>query len=139
VDIGSSFLPSDIIAAFLLAQLDEAEPITERRMAIYRRYHASFEELEARGLLRRPIVPAHCTHNAHMYYLKAQEIYAVFHYVPLHDAPAGKKYARAHGSLDVTRDTAGRLIRLPLWINMSDEEVQRVIDVTSELVEEYSN
>lgn len=153
VDIGSSFLPSDIIAAFLLAQLQEAEPITAQRMAIYARYHAAFAGLEARGLARRPIVPAHCVHNAHMYYLllkdastqaavldalKARGIQAVFHYIPLHDAPAGKKYARTHGTLDVTRDVAGRLIRLPLWINMSDAEVRRVIDVTSSLIEEHS-
>lgn len=153
VDIGSSFLPSDIIAAFLLAQLQEAEPITARRMAIYARYHAAFAELEARGLVRRPIVPEDRGHNAHMYYLllkdaptqaavldalKARGVQAVFHYVPLHDAPAGKKYARTHGTLDVTRDVAGRLIRLPLWINMSDAEVRRVIDVASSLIEEHS-
>ena len=152
VDIGSSFLPSDIISAFLLAQLDEAQLITARRMALYSRYHAAFDELEARGLVRRPIVPAHCTHNAHMYYLllkdartqavlldalKERGIGAVFHYVPLHDSPAGKKYSRTHGILDITSDISSRLIRLPLWINMSDIEVQRVIDVTSSLVEEH--
>ena len=154
VDIGSSFLPSDIIAAFLLAQLQEAEAITSRRMSIYDRYHSAFAELEARGLARRPIVPEHCVHNAHMYYLllkdastqaavlnalKASAIQAVFHYVPLHDAPAGRKYARSHGVLDVTSNVAGRLIRLPLWINMSDAEVQRVIDVTSTLIEKHSH
>jgi len=153
VDIGSSFLPSDIIAAFLLAQLQEAEPITARRMAIYGRYHEAFADLEARGLLRRPIVPPHCRHNAHMYYLllkdasiqaallaalKANGIQAVFHYIPLHDSPAGRKYTRTHGELDVTRDVAARLIRLPLWINLRDAEVKRVIDVTSRLVEEHS-
>lgn len=153
VDIGSSFLPSDIIAAFLFAQLQEAEPITAQRMTIYARYHEAFAGLEARGLVRRPIVPAHCAHNAHMYYLllkdaptqaavlnalKAHGIHAVFHYVPLHDAPAGKRYARTHGALDVTSDVAGRLIRLPLWIDMSDAEVRQVIDATSGLVEEHS-
>ena len=70
--------------------------------------------------------------------LKARDIDAVFHYVPLHDAPAGKKYTRTHGALDITRDIAGRLIRLPLWINMSDAEVQRVIDVTSTVIKEQS-
>jgi len=152
VDVGSSFLPSDIIAAFLLAQLQEAEQITARRMEIYAQYHAAFAVLEERGLLRRPIVPADCSHNAHMYYLllkdaptqaavlkalKANGIQAVFHYVPLHDAPAGRKYARTHGRLDITLDVACRLIRLPLWINMSDAEVQRVIDITSSLVADH--
>ena len=136
VDIGSSYLPSEIIAAFLAAQLDEADQIYARRMAIWDRYHAWAEPLERQGILRRPIIPAHCTHNAHMYYLllpsmearshfiaalKQRDIGAVFHYIPLHSAPAGLRYGRAHGSLAITDDISARLVRMPLWIGLESQ------------------
>jgi dTDP-4-amino-4,6-dideoxygalactose transaminase len=148
VDIGSSYLPSEIIAAFLWAQLQEAQALTAQRMAIWERYHAGFADLEREGHLRRPIVPEHCTHNAHMYYLllpsldvrqrvladlRAAGIGAIFHYVPLHDSPAGRKYGRAAGELPVTAAAGERLIRLPLWIGV-EPHVDEIIGATKESV-----
>jgi dTDP-4-amino-4,6-dideoxygalactose transaminase len=143
VEVGSSYLPGELIAAFLAAQMEEAAAITAARLALWERYHAAFAGLEARGRLRRPIIPADCRHNAHMYYLlvdsldertaliahlKAREIMAVFHYVPLHSAPAGERYARAHGDLPVTVELSERLLRLPLWVGLEQEGGQeRVI------------
>jgi dTDP-4-amino-4,6-dideoxygalactose transaminase len=141
VDVGSSYLPSEIVAAFLAAQIEDADAITARRIALWNRYHEAFAPLEAAGHLRRPIVPAHCGHNAHMYYvllenldartrfissLKSSDIHPVFHYVPLHSAPAGRKYGRASGNLAVTDQTSDRLVRLPLWL--PDLEQARVIE-----------
>lgn len=135
VDVGSSFLPGELTAAFLAAQIEAAEDITRRRLAIWDRYHAWAEPHEAAGRVRRPIVPAHCTHNAHMYYLllpslesrqafiaalKAQGIGAVFHYVPLHSSPAGLEFGRAHGELEVTTSLSERLVRLPLWLGVEE-------------------
>ena len=135
VDIGSSYLPSEIIAAFLAAQLEQADHIYARRMSIWDRYHAWAEPYERQGVLRRPIVPEHCIHNAHMYYLllpsleartnfiaalKQRQVGAVFHYIPLHSSPAGQRHARAHGTLSVTNDISERLVRMPLWIGLED-------------------
>ena len=143
-DLGSSFLPGELIAAFLWAQLEKADQITRERLAIWRHYHDLLEPLESKGILRRPIVPHECEHNAHMYYVllapgidrqrvldsfKRNEIYSVFHYVPLHSSPAGKRYGRSHGVLDVTNQQSERLIRLPLWIGISDEQQNRVLKV----------
>jgi dTDP-4-amino-4,6-dideoxygalactose transaminase len=131
VDIGSSYLPGEIIAAFLYAQLEEAEKITAQRMIIWNQYHTFLEPLEKAGKIRRPIIPDYCEHNAHMYYilvdnlsirtkliehLKSKEISSVFHYVPLHSSPAGMKYARVHGNMDLTDSCSDRLIRLPIWV-----------------------
>ena len=144
VDIGSSFLPSEIIAAFLWAQLEDAQAITAKRMTIWQNYHAAFAGLEAAGKLRRPTVPADCTHNAHMYYvlleslakrtdviaqLKLSGINSVFHYVPLHNSPAGMKYGRASGPLPNTVALADRLVRLPMWLGMSDGQEQVISEV----------
>lgn len=143
-DIGSSFLPGELIAAFLWAQLNEAEDILARRLAIWRRYHERLAPFEAKGLLRRPVVPADCTHNAHIYYfilsepfsrqdviarLKNNGVSAVFHYVPLHSSPGGKRFGRAHGALDVTERQSERLIRLPLWIGLEDKDIDYVVEV----------
>ena len=143
-DVGSSFLPNEITAAFLCAQLEEAERISRERMAIWQRYHERLAPLEQRGLLRRPIVPADCQHNGHLYYvllssvfdrqsvlneLKANGIHAVFHYVPLHSSPAGLRFGRAHGELPLTTLLSQRLIRLPMWIGLSENQQQRVCDV----------
>jgi len=142
VDVGSSYLPSEVIAAFLWAQLEDAADITRRRIAIWDRYHAAFASLEAQGLLRRPVVPAECEHNAHMYYvllrslrhrtelitaLKLRGVSPVFHYVPLHSAPAGRKYARTHGELRLTEDFSDRLLRLPLWLGL-EPQLEEVIE-----------
>lgn len=142
MDIGSSFLPSDILAAFLWAQLEEAESITARRLEIWRAYDEALEPLEREGHIRRPTIPAHCRHNAHMYYvlasdgetrtrllthLKSRGIGAVFHYVPLHLSPAGQRFGRAGGELTVTEDMSERIIRLPLWIGMGEREISAVV------------
>jgi dTDP-4-amino-4,6-dideoxygalactose transaminase len=146
VDVGSSFLPGDILAAFLWAQMEEAQAITQRRLQIWNTYHQWLEALEQDGLLRRPIVPAHCQHNAHMYYvllpdedtrtrviegLAADGIHAVFHYVPLHDSRAGRRFARASGSMGVTEDLSARLLRLPLWLGIEDHMSRVVRSLTS--------
>lgn len=135
MDIGSSYLPGEVIAAFLWAQMEEAESITARRLDIWNRYHDSLERLERAGKLMRPAIPGHCHHNAHMYYilldsletrtrvisgLKQQGINSVFHYVPLHTSPAGKKFGRYVGSMENTEIFADRLVRLPLWLGDED-------------------
>lgn len=143
VDIGSSYLPGEITAAFLWAQMQEADAITTRRLAIWNRYHAAFERFEPTGRIRRPMVPADCDHNAHMYYLllrdlsdrtafisamKQHEISCVFHYVPLHSSPAGQRYGRPHGSLNVTDLQSERLVRLPMFFELSEALQDRVVD-----------
>jgi dTDP-4-amino-4,6-dideoxygalactose transaminase len=143
-DIGSSFLPSEITAAFLWAQLQEAERITAGRIATWRRYHEMLAPLEQQGLLRRPMVPADCRHNGHLYYillpsqtdrqkvldgLKQNRIGAVFHYVPLHSSPAGMRFGRAGGDLSLTTSLSQRLVRLPMWFGLSEAQQQRVCDV----------
>lgn len=135
VDIGSSYLPGEITAAFLWAQLQEAESITDERLRIWEQYHHEMAKYEELGLIRRPVVPTHTKHNAHMYYvlfnsledrtsaivrMKKKDINPVFHYVPLHSSPAGLKYCRTHGSLELTENLADRLLRLPLWFNLQD-------------------
>ncbi len=143
-DVGSSYLPSEIIAAFLWAQLEESQRITTDRLELWQRYHALLEPLEIRGLLRRPIVPKDCQHNAHMYYvllapeidrqkvldeLKKNNISSVFHYVPLHSSPAGIRYGRAEGDLHVTLMQSERLIRLPLWVGLTAEQQEYIVNV----------
>lgn len=145
-EVGSSFLPGELIAAFLWAQLEEAQSITNERLAIWQRYHELLVPFEQKGLLRRPIVPADCQHNAHMYYvllapeidrqkvlseLKKNDIYSVFHYVPLHSSPAGQRYGRAHGELEVTVRQSERLVRLPLWVGLSPAQQDRIVEVLS--------
>jgi dTDP-4-amino-4,6-dideoxygalactose transaminase len=143
VDLGSSYLVSDIGAAFLWAQLEQAADITAKRIAVWEAYHAAFEDLENEGKLRRPVVPDYCSHNAHMYYLLLETrrdrvrfiqhlndagVYAFFHYVPLHSSPAGARYGRVHGSLEVTDDVSERLLRLPLWVGMTADDAAYVAD-----------
>jgi len=142
VDVGSSFLPGEIVAAFLYAQLERSKKINKKRIDIWEKYHRSFEELEKKGYLRRPIVPDNCQHNGHMYYillpdlsirtrlinhLKERDIISVFHYVPLHSAPAGKKFGRNVGSMSVTDKTSDTLLRLPLYYTMTIREHERTI------------
>jgi dTDP-4-amino-4,6-dideoxygalactose transaminase len=142
VDLGSSYLMSDMGAAFLWAQLERAAEITAKRIATWEEYHRALADLETEGRLRRPIVPDHCSHNAHMYYvlletrrdrdrlirgLRDVGVSAVSHYVPLHSSPAGSRYGRVHGSLEVTEDASERLLRLPLWVGMTSEDVAHVV------------
>jgi dTDP-4-amino-4,6-dideoxygalactose transaminase len=136
VDIGSSYLPGEIIAAFLWAQLEEAQSITAQRIELWNRYHARLEACERSGRIRRPVIPEGCRHNAHMYYillpaaaqrprliarLKEHGISAVFHYVPLHSSPAGKRFGRVAGAMANTDQLSSRLLRLPLWLGMGSE------------------
>lgn len=147
VDVGSSFLPSDILAAFLLAQLEQSDCILHQRLEIWNHYHETFAELERQGIVRRPMIPSDCEHNAHIYYLivenldirtallshlKHQGVQATFHYVPLHSAPAGRKYGRTSGSLAVTEDLSERLVRLPLGAAMPIAEAKYVSEVVLE-------
>ncbi len=142
VDVGSSFLPGEMTAAFLWAQFERAADITGDRLATWNAYHAALEPLEQRGLLRRPIVPEAASHNAHIYYLlypgeaaldaalhqiRAAGVDAIRHYVPLHSSPAGRHYGRAAGALPVTDAVAGRLLRLPLWVGMTENTIQTVV------------
>ncbi len=141
-DIGSSFLPGEIVAAFLWAQLQRAREITDARLVLWDRYHDAFAGLEDQGLVRRPVVPAGCEHNAHMYYLllaphinreavlkglRERGVRSVFHYVPLHSSPAGQKFGRAHGALPVTDDASERLVRLPLWVGLTKQDQDYVV------------
>lgn len=143
IDIGSSFLPGEIIAAFLWAQMEHGVEITRRRLGIWSAYHSAFAGMERQGLLRRPVVPQGCGHNAHMYYLllagleqrsralatlKAQGIGAVFHYVPLHSSDAGSKFGRVHGTMAITNQMSERLLRLPLWVELETLGIERVVE-----------
>lgn len=149
-EVGSSFLPGELIAAFLWAQLEEADHITQDRLASWQRYHERLEPLEAAGMLRRQIVPDGCQHNAHMYYVllapqidrqkvldefRRNDIASVFHYVPLHSSPGGRRYGRAHGTLEVTDRQSERLIRLPLWMGLVDEQQEKVLNVLKTAIE----
>ena len=140
--VGSSYLPGELVAAFLFAQLEEADRITAARLDAWKRYHELLQPFESAGYLRRPIVPDECEHNAHMYYIllptgidrqmvlsemKSRGISAIFHYVPLHRSPAGLRYCRTSGELPVTDSVSQRLIRLPLWMGISYEQQVRVV------------
>lgn len=143
VDFGSSYLPSDMNAAYLCAQLENADMINDNRMASYDRYATNLKNLADKGLIELPFVPDYCTHNAHMFYikckdinertalidyLKAHDIMAVFHYIPLHTAPAGRKYARFVGEDRFTTKESERLVRLPMFYNLPTSEVDRVCE-----------
>lgn len=148
-DVGSSFLPGELTAAFLWAQFEEAEMVTQGRLQSWHIYHDLLEPLEAIERLRRPIIPAECTHNAHMYYillpdqdtrdglmraLRAQGIYSVFHYVPLHSSPAGVRFGRVPLPMPMTDAASGCLLRLPLWSGISAEEQATVVSVIADFL-----
>lgn len=141
VDIGSSYLVADYVAAYLYAQLQKSEMIKAQRLHIWNMYHNFFEKYEKQGLLRRPIIPADCLHNAHIYYLLFKDIQtrtafmqclndyniqSVFHYIPLHSSPAGRKYCRTATEMSVTDKTSDTLVRLPLFYTLSDSELYRI-------------
>lgn len=149
-DVGSSYLPGEVIAAFLWAQMEEAQNITDKRIAIWHQYHEVLAPLEAAGKLRRPVIPDCCIHNAHMYYiildsletrsslishLKANGVNAVFHYVSLHSAPAGRQFGRVHGVLNNTEDISDRLLRLPLWIGVEDH-VKDIVKIIHQFLDQ---
>jgi dTDP-4-amino-4,6-dideoxygalactose transaminase len=137
VDIGSSYLPGELTASFLSAQLDEAIVITKKRLDVWEKYHEIFQDLEDCGKVRRPIIPNECQHNGHIYHLLLDRkyerdeilkelrkcgIYAVFHYQPLHSSPAGSRIGKVPYNLPVTVDISERIIRLPMWIGFDEHE-----------------
>lgn len=146
VDVGSSYLPGEIVAAFLWAQMEEADAINRRRLDIWANYHQWFASLEKAEKLRRPTVPRECTHNAHMYYillptlevrtrvierLKTRGIQTVFHYIPLHSAPVGRELGRTPSPMTHT-DMAGEcLLRLPLWLGLEEQLAEVIAEIVS--------
>jgi dTDP-4-amino-4,6-dideoxygalactose transaminase len=148
-EAGSSFLPGELIASFLSAQLDDARAITDMRLACWDYYHAALQPFEQSGRLRRPVVPADCAQNGHMYYillpegvgrdtviagLRARNVAAVFHYVPLHSAPAGMRLGRATSNMQHTNATSERLIRLPMWVGLTDAQQARVVEALDQVL-----
>lgn len=143
INYGSSYLPSDMNAAYLYAQLEIAEEINGARLAIWRRYYDNLEPLAQAGRIELPVVPEGCAHNGHMFYIKAKdieertalieylkqnEIHAVFHYIPLHTAPAGLKFGRFHGEDRYTTRESERLLRLPMYYGLELEQVDYICD-----------
>ncbi len=142
VDLGSSYLPGELVAAFLYAQLEQAEAITRYRLDVCDAYRKAFADLEQQGRIRLPVVPPHCEANGHMFYLlldgmddrtafidamKAAGVMTPFHYVPLHSAPAGRKFGRVHGEMTVTNEQSARLVRLPVYYGLG-EHLSEVIE-----------
>lgn len=144
VNVGSSYLPSELQAAFLFAQLEQVEVINNARLSLWNNYHSSFANLQDKGNIDLPFVPEDCIHNAHMYYLKLsnidersrfiehlkkEDITAVFHYIPLHSSPAGQQHGYFYGEDNFTTAESERLVRLPIYYGMTVDEQKKVIDV----------
>jgi dTDP-4-amino-4,6-dideoxygalactose transaminase len=151
VDIGSSFLPGELIAAFLWAQLESAHEMTSERLRLWQRYADECAALPPLGV-RCPVVPDYAAHNAHLFYLLLPDgvsrpavltdlnnrgVNAIFHYVPLHDSPGGRRYGRTGSRMDVTTDLSGRLIRLPIWVGLQPADVDRVVGSVTESLMQY--
>lgn len=151
IDVGSSYLPSELNAAYLYGQLEMADKIFDDRMNSWNKYYDAFQELADAGKVDLPTIPEGCTHNAHMFYLKCKDVdertalinYAkendvlmVFHYIPLHSAPAGKKFGRFHGEDIYTTKESERLVRLPLYYGLTDEDHRKVVQVVKDF---YTN
>lgn len=145
VDFGDSYLPSELNAAYLWAQLEVAEQINENRLDTWNKYYNAFKILKDQGRIGLPVIPKECVHNAHMFYLKCEnldmrqryinfmkenDILCVFHYVPLHSAPAGKKFGRFCGIDEYTTKESERLVRLPMYYNINSDDLQKIIDQT---------
>ena len=145
VDFGDSYLQSDLNAAYLWAQLEVAEEINNNRLDTWNAYRESLKTLEEKGLIELPVIPDECVHNAHMFYIKCKDletrqayikymkendILCVFHYVPLHSAPAGLKFGRFDGMDEHTTPDSDRLVRLPMYYNIDKKDLQKVIDKT---------
>jgi dTDP-4-amino-4,6-dideoxygalactose transaminase len=148
-DIGSSYLPGEIISAFLWAQLQEANEIVDKRKNIWNKYHQSFEPLEMKGRIRRPTLTSASEHNAHIYYLllqnrqdrdnfiddmKSEGIHCTFHYIPLHSSPAGLKYGRADNDLMVTLEISDRIVRIPIYLDLTEEMQKKIINSTIKIL-----
>jgi dTDP-4-amino-4,6-dideoxygalactose transaminase len=149
-DIGSSYLPGEIIAAFIYAQMEEGHTITDRRMELWHEYDKGLAALKQSTRIRLPWIPEGCRHNAHMYYLllptlgartsfinelASASIQCVFHYVPLHSSPAGRRYGRVSRELPVTDDVADRLVPLPLWLGMEDKSAEIIARIVENAIE----
>ena len=147
VDYGSSFLPSELNAAYLMAQLDRADEINHARLARWEQYYRLLSPLAAEGRIELPVIPKDCVHNAHMFYIKTRDleerqaliqalreqgILAVFHYIPLHSSPAGRKFGRFHGEDRYTTKESERLLRLPMYYSLTEENVNDVVSVLEE-------
>ena len=154
IDVGSSYLPSELQAAYLYAQLLNADIINRNRLDSWQYYFDAFEALERKNLVQRPFVPSECIHNAHMFYLKVKNpqerdtmiqylkqhaITAQFHYVPLHDSPAGKRYGYFHGEAHFTINESQRLVRLPMYYNISKEDQKKVIHYVTQFFSNISD
>lgn len=141
INYGSSYLPSEMNAAYLWAQLEVADEINAHRLSLWNQYYELLAPLQERGLLDLPVIPEGCVHNAHMFYIKAKDleertallsflkendILAVFHYVPLHTAPAGQKFGRFHGEDTYTTKESERICRLPMFYKLTSEEVSYI-------------
>ena len=151
VECGSSYLPSDINAAYLWAELEQADKINDNRLATWNYYNENLKILEDEGYIQRPHIPEECKHNAHMYYIKAKDleertnlikylkengVQAVFHYIPLHTAPAGIKYGRFNGEDKYTTKESDRLLRLPMYYNLQKEDAEKVVQTIKDF---YTN
>ena len=147
VDYGSSFLPSELNAAYLMAQLDQADAINHARLARWEQYYRLLSPIAAEGRIELPVIPKDCVHNAHMFYIKTRDleerqalfqalreqgILAVFHYIPLHSSPAGRKFGRFHGEDRYTTKESERLLRLPMYYSLTEENVNDVVSVIEE-------
>ncbi len=147
VDFGDSYLQSDLNAAYLWAQLEMADEINDNRLETWNSYYEAFKPLEEKGIIELPTIPSDCVHNAHMFYIKTKdldtrqefikfmkdnEILCVFHYVPLHSAPAGLKFGRFNGIDEHTTSDSDRLVRLPMYYNIAKEDLEKVIEKTIE-------
>ena len=151
VDKGSSFLPGEFTAAFLLAQMESAESVTNRRLQIWNKYYEQLKDLEG---IKTPYIPSHTKHNAHLFYillqnleqrtklinyLKENNIYSVFHYIPLHSSPAGKKYGKTSGKLENTNKISDTILRLPLHMYLTEDEISFVIEKIHDFICKKNN
>ena len=152
VDIGSSFLPSDLIAAFLYSQLENMDKINNKRISLWNRYNEFFKKFE--NIVRLPHIPKDCKHNAHMFYLlfdnidirtkfikylRDNDILAVFHYIPLHSSPAGKKYCRTVGNMEITNKISDTLVRLPMFYELSENNLNKIFAVVDDFMNKKGN
>lgn len=153
IDKGSSYLPSDILSAFLYAQLEQMDDIQQQRLDVWNAYYKGLKSLEVEGKLRLPIIPDYANHNAHMFYvlfkdndtrnlaiakLKEKNIHTVFHYVPLHSSPMGLRCGYKHGDFPITEDISSRLLRLPLFAGMKWEELQYILESTTKIIRGFT-
>lgn len=142
VDKGSSYLPSDLVAAYLYSVLEISDKIQAKRISVWQKYYNAFETLETQGYIRRPVIPESCTNNGHMFYLlfndletrtkfiaylKENNIYAPFHYIPLHSAPAGETYCKTPSAMNITNKISDTLVRLPMFYDITDEQLEKII------------